>query len=1142
MKRLILQIYDGLSAHKALAGVLALALLGLSLFSASRLHFQEDIAAFLPDSPETSRYREVYARLGQDKEAILFQGGTLDDRLDAMYAFEALWADADTSGIAAVQAGTDDARVLPLIDFIGANPPYFLTAADYTRIDSLLARPLYLEERLEKDREALYGAGSSLTARYLRNDPLDLYSPVLQRLQGLNPSPGQNLIDGCLFTEDSQTGIILFASPWGGSESGKNAGLVALIDSVKAQTMRACPAVTVTSTGGPEVAVENARRIRRDSLLALSLAAILICILLWFSYKRLSDVLWILLSIAAGAAFALGLIALFKTSVSVIVLGIGCTIIGIAVNYPLHYVDHLKYQRDKRQALAEQVNPLLVGNITTVAAFAALLLMKADALHDFGFIGAMMLVGTILFVLVFLPVFVPAERRERTTLKLDLDRHIRLSASGRKVLFAVFLLLTLVLGWLGRRVSFDTDMHHINYMTPPQEEGFALLSSLESGETLYLVAEGADAEEALRADHALRPHLPEGERAVGVGLLLPTPEEQEERLAQWRHFCTSHPDLGERVQAAALAKGFTPEAFRPFLQALEKDWEVQPVAYFSPLLDMVGEAMYQEVPDKVRLVSYWKVPAEEAAEREVALKAQLPQNSFCFRAADVSTGLVGLLSGDFDRIGWICSLVVFLFLLLSFGSLEISLMAFLPLAVSWLWILGTMQLLGLQFNIVNIILATFIFGMGDDYTIFITEGLMYERATGRKILHSYKNAVVLSALVMFVGLGVLVAARHPAMRSLGQVTVIGMFTVVVMAYYLPPLVFRLLTERKGRPRKMPITLRQLLYTVYMFVVFLVSMLILGLRTWLLFLGKDRRGDRAYRYHCILQRWARAALKLLPGCRYTLSNPADEAFEKPAMLVCNHQSHLDVLALMALHPKLVMLTNQWVWNSPFYGYLVRHADCCPAVEGMDSVMEHLRKMVAQGYSVAIFPEGTRSEDCRIQRFHRGAFLAAKELGLDILPLCIHGFGYALPKHDFMLRRADLYLEVGARIPCAAIPEDLAAFTREMRHTYQATYDRIRREKETAAYMAPFVRYRYLYKGHDALAECRKVLRKSVFKEVDALPSGPMEIHGAGCGVYALLVALSRRDIRVTAYEADQEKRLTALRCEDLPENLTYLPEP
>lgn len=65
------------------------------------------------------------------------------------------------------------------------------------------------------------------------------------------------------------------------------------------------------------------------------------------------------------------------------------------------------------------------------------------------------------------------------------------------------------------------------------------------------------------------------------------------------------------------------------------------------------------------------------------------------------------------------------------------------MAVSWLWILGLMSLFGIQFNIINIILATFIFGQGDDYTIFITEGCQYEYAYGRKMLASYKNSIVI---------------------------------------------------------------------------------------------------------------------------------------------------------------------------------------------------------------------------------------------------------------------------------------------------------------------------------------------------------------------------------------------------------------
>ena len=111
-----------------------------------------------------------------------------------------------------------------------------------------------------------------------------------------------------------------------------------------------------------------------------------------------------------------------------------------------------------------------------------------------------------------------------------------------------------------------------------------------------------------------------------------------------------------------------------------------------------------------------------------------------------------------------------------------------------------MGLFDIKFNIVNIILATFIFGQGDDYTIFMTEGLMYEYTYRRKTLSSYKNSIALSAAIMFVGMGMLIFAKHPVLRSLGEVTVVGMLSVVVMAYVFPLFLFGLLTMRKGRKR------------------------------------------------------------------------------------------------------------------------------------------------------------------------------------------------------------------------------------------------------------------------------------------------------------------------------------------------------
>ena len=61
------------------------------------------------------------------------------------------------------------------------------------------------------------------------------------------------------------------------------------------------------------------------------------------------------------------------------------------------------------------------------------------------------------------------------------------------------------------------------------------------------------------------------------------------------------------------------------------------------------------------------------------------------------------------------------------------------MAIAFIWILGLMGIFNIHFNIVNIILATFIFGIGDDYAIFIMEGLIYEYSYGKKMLTPIKQ-------------------------------------------------------------------------------------------------------------------------------------------------------------------------------------------------------------------------------------------------------------------------------------------------------------------------------------------------------------------------------------------------------------------
>ena len=150
---------------------------------------------------------------------------------------------------------------------------------------------------------------------------------------------------------------------------------------------------------------------------------------------------------------------------SIIVIGISSVILGIAVNYPLHLTDHLSHAPDMKTTLREIVQPLVVGNVTTVGAFLTLVPLKSAALRDLGLFSAFLLAGTILFVLLWLPQL--AERRERSGNTL-LTRLGNVRLEDKRWLVAAVVVLTFFFGYYSLRTTFDSDLSHINYMTEEQ--------------------------------------------------------------------------------------------------------------------------------------------------------------------------------------------------------------------------------------------------------------------------------------------------------------------------------------------------------------------------------------------------------------------------------------------------------------------------------------------------------------------------------------------------------------------------------------------------------------------------------------------------------------------------------------------------
>ena len=661
LKTSLLHIYDWLQNHrKWLVGCVVAVLVPLIVLAVT-LRYNEDIFDFLPATEEEKQaLNELQAQQSAARLVLVIEGEEEDLRYDAQDAIEERLA---MSGYQLEEFDLSDLS------------NYQLSIVNYQL--SIIPSPEAIRATLERDKAILNTPGGSSLAPLIQQDPfIDLstfHSPL----------------------STTQRNYAYVESPYGATETKRNAALVDSLQAIAEEVAKVYPNLHIRWTGAPVISVGNAQRIKTDTMLCISLSLVLIIGLLTYAFPRKRDIFLILLAVSFGWLVGMAVLRIVTPSVSAIVLGIGSVLIGIAVNYPLHLLVHQRYTTSVRQTLEEVLSPLVIGNITTVGAFLALIPLQATAMRHLGFFAASMLIGTILFCIFILPHLMSAEPTPIREIKMVHGKCLNRKWFVQPSIILLTLLLggyLLVNGKWTNGTWFDSDMRHINYMTAEQREDMSAFNL--------------------------------NEPTVNCQLSTINSQEVETLIAT--------------LQQEAEEVGFKPEAFEPFYTRL----------------------------------------------RQSASNEQIVNNQMV-------NSLVSRLSAEFDYLGLVCSIIVFAFLWISFRRFGLALIAFIPMALSWVWILAIMQLFGLQFNIVNIILATFIFGQGDDYTIFIVEGLLYEYRTGKPILPQYRQSILLSALIMLVGIGILVFAVHPAMHSLGLIALIGMSIVLLMAVTVPPLLFRL---------------------------------------------------------------------------------------------------------------------------------------------------------------------------------------------------------------------------------------------------------------------------------------------------------------------------------------------------------------
>jgi 1-acyl-sn-glycerol-3-phosphate acyltransferase len=1101
------------------------------------LNYNEDISDFLPLDEDNQTALSVYQDISgankiyaiiSTKDSINVSPQTL---VDGVEAFVSNTVELDTANyIRNIIKEIDMERMLSLADVVYENVPYFLTDQDYTRIDSLLSSPDYINRQLGEDKQMLLFPSSNILTANITRDPLNLFTPVLGRLSQGEASIQYDTYDGYILSPDSKKAIVIMESTFGAHESENNAKLVALLNQSLAQTEQSNQNLDIHIIGGPVIAVANASQIKTDSIVAICIAGILILALLIYVFRRVRNILLIVVSVAWGWLLAMGVIALFYNSVSIIVIGIASVILGIAINYPLHLIDHLKDSDNPRTALKEIISPLVVGNVTTVGAFLCLVPLSAPALHDLGLFSSLLLIGTILFVLVFLPhsIRIRKSGSKQKHKPILITKLAEISLESNRWTVGAIIVLTIVFGYFSLKTEFDSDMRNINFMTPEQRADMqyfqSLLTNTTDTESVYVVSNGSTWNNALKQNEIISSRIDSlvaagsALRHNNVSSFLVSKEEQEHRLAKWKMFIEKYRNVIESdLNKAAVSHGFNSEAFTAFNDILNQSYPQQEFSHFEDLISSVfiGNVSEDKTTGRKSIVQTIEVHSTDVDSVKDSLSNLNGFDGLCFDVKSMNSSIANTLSNDFNYIGIACGFIVFIFLWISLGSIELAMVSFLPMAVSWIWILGIMAILGIKFNIVNVILATFIFGQGDDYTIFMTEGLSYEFAYRKKLLASYKNSIIVSALIMFIGIGTLIFAKHPALRSLGEVTIVGMLSVVMMAYLFPPLVFNWLVSKNGKIRQRPITLKKILCTGYCAMVFLSQLSVAYVMGFFLFVITKPNAHKKLFLHKFCCSVFRFDVKRMPGQKFKFDNSINEDLKKPAVIISNHQSLLDSFYLMTLSPKLIMVANDHVRVNPVTGRIFRWLDFITIGQGADKMLARLKPFVEQGYSIAIFPEGERPRYASnsVKRFHKGAFQFAEELGLDILPVYLHGIVQAMPKGSALSNGGEILMKIGKRIT----PEELQAMgttTKDRAQTvkklYQDNFDIICSQQSTVELLKDTVYDRYRYKGAEIERNAKHMLSRilKAHKQVEGLNNRQdfCVIDNVGQGELSLVLAL------------------------------------
>jgi len=800
------KIYDFLQKYKWLLWILLIVTSGLGIWFGVQCKLEEDIFKLLPQTDSNAKSSLVFTNI-KLKDKVMVQAARTDgvdtDSVDNETLAMALDLFVETvmekdSATQTLQDAFYEIDPMMLLDAGIYLMEHGAAYTDFTEeeMDSLISEEHVLEQ-IQLYEQLLETETGQNFYDVISYDPCGIAMKNLDVEKLLGTDPEESVIQyNHLFAGHGETCIGFLTPTFGPNESQTAIKMVRHFEAAQKVVSETYPGTEILYHGTVVLAAYNSLQIKKDIVTTLGLALSVIFLLLAICLKRPRYMGLILLPIAFGAFTALAGIYLLRGWMSLMALGLGVIVLGVALSYCLHVMVHYIYTGDVRQTVREQSKPVFLGALTTIGAFAGLLLTKSSLLQDFGAFALLTIVGTTIISLFVMPHLFPKKSTPNRHAFIIFEKMNAYKIDRNLPICILVALWVAVCICFSGKYQFDSNLRHIGYISPATQHAMDNWNQQQNQglNQQYFAAMGYDLNDALE-------QLPEIEatedslceagvirKPVKMSMVMPSLSKQEERIERWSQYFTpqKQQEAWRNVCHACEQEGIDPDMFEPFRYAMENPAEPDLVAESGLIPDEMLGNFIEETGGMVLV--YFSVKADEQQMLEAKNALTEDDLSLVLDPYYYSTNLVELIHTDFNKIMLISSIFVLVLLLITYRNFWLALIAFLPMIISWYTVLGAMALFHQPFNLINIVVSSFIFGIGVDYSIFIMDGLI--KGDKSKTMVYHKTAITISAFILVLCMFSLRFAVHPAINSISFASVTGMITTLMLSYTLQPRCYR----------------------------------------------------------------------------------------------------------------------------------------------------------------------------------------------------------------------------------------------------------------------------------------------------------------------------------------------------------------